>query len=162
MCILAEYLISEHCLDYWGIWLPNRHHIRPTVIFIDPNHVLWFCDYTCWWIASFLVLTKASLMKTSSEFVPVWQLPSSRDALSGFLRCVVARFYQQHTPAHCVAETFWNASRWHTSKRGKETTQRRTVDLAGSSKSCCLRLSLVAVCFLFHCSGFSSSWLSRI
>lgn len=78
---------------------------------------------------------KASLMNMSSEFVPVWQLPSSRDALSGFLRCVVAR-HQGFISTHrlTVSLKLSGTSPDGTSRKGKETTQSRTVDLAASSK----------------------------
>lgn len=129
------------------------------IVLLDPHLFLltqiMSCDYTCWWIASSLILTKASLMSMSSVFVPVWQPPSFRDSLSGFLRCVVARhsgFISTHQLT--VPLKLSGTSPDGSSKRGKGTMQSRTVDLAASSKSCCLKLGpwLCVSCFTVQAS----------
>lgn len=88
--------------------------------------------------------------------------PSCRDERSGFplmhLRQNQGYFFflNQHTQAGCVTETLWSASRWHRLKRDRESVQMETVDLAASSKSCCLDRSLAAAHFLFHRAGCCS------
>lgn len=107
---------------------------------------------------------EAPLLNKSSEFLPIWQPQSSQDALSGFPRCIVAR-HQAFISTHqlTVSLKLSGPSPDGTSKREKETTQSRTVDLAASSKSCCLKLGLVALCLCASSSTVQASQaVSRI
>lgn len=97
----------------------------------------------------------------SSESVPVWQLPSSLDALSDFRRCISARhraFISTHQLT--VSLKLSGTCPDGTSKRGEGDHAEQDGRFGSLFKELLFEVGprgSVFVCFLFHCSDLSSS-----
>lgn len=103
------------------IW---SHECWHTDVQLEPNILLlsvksWvFCDCNVEWVAS-VIQTKAFFMSTIPPPPLSWPATILLRCTLRFPQtrlCQTPGFYQQ-TQARCVAETFWNISRWHWLKR---------------------------------------------
>lgn len=130
---------------------------------IEWLKVGYFCDSNVEWVAS-VIQTKAFFMSTIPPPPRVGRPPSSWDALSGFPRCSLPDPWvlSANTSSLCRGNVLEHLQMALVKER-KEAMQIRTVDLAASSKSRRLDLSLATVSFLFHRPGCClSSRLIRI